>query len=85
MRATKWKGFGAGDSGDLEAGQSGSSVCVVPGGPDQLAEASRDDDLLHEQDSRASKGERNTGQDEGETGGETVGDCLDPDEEKGAV
>ena len=48
-------------------------------------EESRDDDLVDEQDSWTGKGERNTGQDDGETGGEAAGDCLDLDEEKGAL
>ena len=41
------------------------------------------DDLLHEQDSGARKRERDSDQDAGEAGGETPGDCLDLDEEKG--
>ena len=38
-----------------------------------------------EQDSRARKREGNSYQDAGEAGGETAGDCLDLDEEKGGI
>ena len=82
---SKWKEFGQSDSGDLEAGQSRSSVCLVSGSPGCLDVESGRNDLLHEQNSGARKREGDSHQDAGEAGGETVGDCLDPDEEKGGV
>ena len=50
-----------------------------------LSKESGHDDLLREQDSGARERERDSDQDAGEAGGETAGDCLDLDEEKGGI
>jgi len=74
------KGFGQGDSGDLQEGESGSSLCVVSGRCNPLGEEPGCHDLLYEEDSGARKRKGNSRQDAGEAGDETPGDRLDLDE-----
>jgi len=72
-------------SEDLEAGQGRPSVCIISSGFHCLNEESRFYALLYEQDSRPAERKRNPYEDVSKALSQTVGDCLDIDEEKGAV
>ena len=82
---TQRENFRERDPGHFQERESGSSVCLVPGGFHYLDQESGIHGLLHQQATRPGEGAWDQNEDAGEAGGQAVNHRLDFDEEKGAL